>query len=295
MGAIVQPGGRASGRRRGGAAARPMSEINVTPFVDVMLVLLIIFMVAAPLLTTGVPVDLPKTNAAALPTEQQEPLMLTIDKDGVIYLQKEPAGARDAAREAGGGARGARQGRRQDLPARRQFAQLRLCAAGAGHGAQRQFRLDQRWSTTSRGKRSSPCGAGAAISGAMHLGLLGLALFGADWFHDREPIPLDLTEIEMVDGRRARRPALDGARGAEQGAGRDGAALARRQRAGARKRRPPSRPTRRPSLRGGGARQGARARAAAGCAEDQPSRRRRRTSLRRRRRLRSPRSRRPTR
>ncbi len=91
MGASVQQAGRGGGRRRGGAAAaRPMSEINVTPFVDVMLVLLIIFMVAAPLLTTGVPVNLPKTNAAALPTEQEEPLMLTIDAEGVIYLQKEP-------------------------------------------------------------------------------------------------------------------------------------------------------------------------------------------------------------
>ncbi len=89
MGASVQQAGRGGGRRRG-AAARPMSEINVTPFVDVMLVLLIIFMVAAPLLTTGVPVNLPKTNAAALPTEQEEPLMLTIDSEGVIYLQKEP-------------------------------------------------------------------------------------------------------------------------------------------------------------------------------------------------------------
>ena len=89
MGMSVQTGGRGRGRRRRGGA-RPMSEINVTPFVDVMLVLLIIFMVAAPLLTTGVPVNLPKTDAAALPTEQEEPLMLSIDADGIIYLQKEP-------------------------------------------------------------------------------------------------------------------------------------------------------------------------------------------------------------
>jgi biopolymer transport protein TolR len=88
MGASVQAGGRTGGRRR--AVAKPMSEINVTPFVDVMLVLLIIFMVAAPLLTTGVPINLPKTEAAALPSEQEEPLMLSIDADGVIYLQKEP-------------------------------------------------------------------------------------------------------------------------------------------------------------------------------------------------------------
>ena len=89
MAIAVQGGGGRGGRRRR-ARARPMSEINVTPFVDVMLVLLIIFMVAAPLLTTGVPVNLPKTEAAALPTEQQEPLTLTIDAEGVVYLQKEP-------------------------------------------------------------------------------------------------------------------------------------------------------------------------------------------------------------
>ncbi len=88
MGASLHQGGRVGGRRR--AQARPMSEINVTPFVDVMLVLLIIFMVTAPLLTTGVPINLPKTDAAALPTEQDEPLMLSIDAEGGIFLQKEP-------------------------------------------------------------------------------------------------------------------------------------------------------------------------------------------------------------
>jgi biopolymer transport protein TolR len=64
-----------------------MSEINVTPFVDVMLVLLIIFMVAAPLLTVGVPVELPKTAASALPTEQEEPLSITIEADGQLSIQ----------------------------------------------------------------------------------------------------------------------------------------------------------------------------------------------------------------
>ena len=64
-----------------------MSEINVTPFVDVMLVLLIIFMVAAPLLTVGVPVELPKTAAAALPSEQEEPLTITLTADGRILIQ----------------------------------------------------------------------------------------------------------------------------------------------------------------------------------------------------------------
>ncbi len=78
-------GGGRRGRRRGKSAA--MSEINVTPFVDVMLVLLIIFMVAAPMLTVGVPVELPKTAAAALPTEQEEPLTITITAEGRIAIQ----------------------------------------------------------------------------------------------------------------------------------------------------------------------------------------------------------------
>ena len=65
-----------------------MAEINVTPFVDVMLVLLIIFMVAAPLLTVGVPVELPKTAATPLPNEQEEPLTITLTKDGSLWLQK---------------------------------------------------------------------------------------------------------------------------------------------------------------------------------------------------------------
>ena len=65
----------------------PMSEINVTPFVDVMLVLLIIFMVTAPLLTVGVPVDLPESSADSLP-EDQEPLTLTINSKGEIFIQE---------------------------------------------------------------------------------------------------------------------------------------------------------------------------------------------------------------
>lgn len=73
-------------RRRGGRSAA-MSEINITPMVDVMLVLLIIFMVAAPMLTVGVPVELPKTAAAALPTEQEEPLTVTITSDGRLAIQ----------------------------------------------------------------------------------------------------------------------------------------------------------------------------------------------------------------
>ncbi len=80
-------GGRRGGRRRrrGGA---PMSEINITPFVDVMLVLLIIFMVAAPMLTVGVPVELPNTAATAMPTEQEEPLSITVTADSRLLIQE---------------------------------------------------------------------------------------------------------------------------------------------------------------------------------------------------------------
>ncbi len=81
--------GAASGSRRGRrrkSKARPMSEINVTPFVDVMLVLLIIFMVAAPLLTVGVPLELPKTAASALPTEEEEPLTISVQADGALSI-----------------------------------------------------------------------------------------------------------------------------------------------------------------------------------------------------------------
>ena len=84
-GVIKGGGGGRRGRRRGKAAA--MSEINVTPFVDVMLVLLIIFMVAAPMLTVGVPVKLPNTAASALPTEQEEPLTITLTADGKVMIQ----------------------------------------------------------------------------------------------------------------------------------------------------------------------------------------------------------------
>lgn len=77
-------GGR---RRRARRRSVPMAEINVTPFVDVMLVLLIIFMVAAPLMTVGVPVELPKTAANALPTDAEEPLTVTITATGEITIQ----------------------------------------------------------------------------------------------------------------------------------------------------------------------------------------------------------------
>ncbi|MBV9835798.1 MAG: protein TolR [Alphaproteobacteria bacterium] len=87
--AISMSGG--SGGMRGSKMRRrmytPMSEINVTPFVDVMLVLLIIFMVAAPLMNVGVPVDLPKTSADPI-AGQDEPLVVTIDARGDIYLSE---------------------------------------------------------------------------------------------------------------------------------------------------------------------------------------------------------------
>ena len=76
-------------RRGRSRRSRLMSEINVTPFVDVMLVLLIVFMVTAPLLTVGVPVDLPETRAPAL-GQDPEPLAVTIDNGGQIYLQDTP-------------------------------------------------------------------------------------------------------------------------------------------------------------------------------------------------------------
>ena len=81
-GGLMPTGGR--GRR-----PRLMAEINVTPFVDVMLVLLIVFMVAAPLLTVAVPVDLPETDATPI-TEEVEPISVTIQADGAIFVQETP-------------------------------------------------------------------------------------------------------------------------------------------------------------------------------------------------------------
>ncbi len=76
---------RARGRRTGGTF-RPMAEINVTPMVDVMLVLLIVFMVAAPLLTSGVPVDLPNSEAKPIAEEDNKPIEITVIDDGSIYI-----------------------------------------------------------------------------------------------------------------------------------------------------------------------------------------------------------------
>ncbi|MGC2854462.1 protein TolR [Novispirillum sp. DQ9] len=85
MGMFVQSGGGRGGRR---SKRRPMSEINVTPLVDVMLVLLIIFMVTAPLLTTGVQVDLPAAKAPQLREQDIKALEVSVAADGTVYLQE---------------------------------------------------------------------------------------------------------------------------------------------------------------------------------------------------------------
>ncbi|MEP2943176.1 MAG: protein TolR [Hyphomicrobiales bacterium] len=81
-------GGGGRRGRRGRRHSQPISEINVTPFVDVMLVLLIIFMVAAPLLTSGVPVDLPKTAAKALNVDTK-PITISVNGQGQLFLQED--------------------------------------------------------------------------------------------------------------------------------------------------------------------------------------------------------------
>ena len=86
-GGVIQSENGGGRRRRGRRRSAPMAEINITPFVDVMLVLLIIFMVAAPLSVVGVPVELPKTAANALPSDQEEPLTVTITAAGEIMIQ----------------------------------------------------------------------------------------------------------------------------------------------------------------------------------------------------------------
>jgi len=82
MAMLIRGGGRRSRRR-------PMAEINVTPMVDVMLVLLVVFMITAPMLATGVAVNLPKTRADALKTENEKPLVVTVDDKGAIYVGME--------------------------------------------------------------------------------------------------------------------------------------------------------------------------------------------------------------
>ncbi len=86
-GGVIKKSGGSRRRGRGGRGGAVMSEINITPFVDVMLVLLIIFMVAAPMLTVGVPIKLPDTAAKAMPDEQEPPLTISITAEGAIFIQ----------------------------------------------------------------------------------------------------------------------------------------------------------------------------------------------------------------
>jgi len=79
-------GASSGGRRQGRGRYMPMAEINVTPMVDVMLVLLIIFMIAAPLLTVGVPIELPETQAKQL-SSNKEPLTVSVTNEGKVFLQ----------------------------------------------------------------------------------------------------------------------------------------------------------------------------------------------------------------
>jgi biopolymer transport protein TolR len=88
--AMTGPSGGGVGPRRGrGTRRAPMSEINVTPLVDVMLVLLIIFMITAPLLASAVPIDLPESRAKPVETEEQEPVQLSINADDTLYIGDE--------------------------------------------------------------------------------------------------------------------------------------------------------------------------------------------------------------
>ena len=93
MAMALGAGGSGGGRRRRGKRRAPIADINMTPFIDVILVLLIIFMVAAPLLTVGVPLDLPKTSAGQINIDAK-PVTISINEKGQVYLQ-------DAQVEAG--------------------------------------------------------------------------------------------------------------------------------------------------------------------------------------------------
>ncbi|MEJ0042749.1 MAG: biopolymer transporter ExbD [Rhizomicrobium sp.] len=117
-----------------------MAEINVTPFVDVMLVLLIVFMVTAPLLTVGVPVDLPKTRAQTL-GQDNEPLSVTVKRDGGIFLQNTPIAEDELVRQAHGHRR--QWLRPAHLRARRQGGRLRPRHGSDGPSFRR--RLHPHW------------------------------------------------------------------------------------------------------------------------------------------------------
>ena len=87
--AMTGPSGGIGGRRGRGHRRAPMAEINVTPLVDVMLVLLIIFMITAPLLASAVPIDLPESRAKPVETEEQEPVQLSVGADDTLYIGDE--------------------------------------------------------------------------------------------------------------------------------------------------------------------------------------------------------------
>jgi biopolymer transport protein TolR len=89
MAASLKAAGGKGGRRHRARRHLPMSEINVTPFVDVMLVLLIVFMVTAPLLTAGVPLELPQAKGRQLESQNREPVVVSVTKDGQIFLGQE--------------------------------------------------------------------------------------------------------------------------------------------------------------------------------------------------------------
>ena len=118
-GGVIQKSADGARRRRGRGRSRPMAEINVTPFVDVMLVLLIIFMVAAPLMTVGVPVELPKTAATALSGDQEEPLTVTVTAEGLVMIQTTEVGREELVSKL------------QAIAAERDSARIYLRADGA--------------------------------------------------------------------------------------------------------------------------------------------------------------------
>jgi biopolymer transport protein TolR len=86
---MTGPSGGVGGRRGRGGRRAPIADINVTPLVDVMLVLLIIFMITAPLLASAVPIDLPESRAKPIETEEQEPVQLSINADDTLYIGEE--------------------------------------------------------------------------------------------------------------------------------------------------------------------------------------------------------------
>ena len=139
MGAQTLGKSKGGGRRGRRARTARMSEINVTPFVDVMLVLLIIFMVAAPMLTVGVPVELPRTSAGALPAEQEEPLAITLTADGQVRLMDTQVAQEDT--DLAPARRGVRAVQPQSVPARRRGHPV--CAGRAGHGRAERRRVQR--------------------------------------------------------------------------------------------------------------------------------------------------------